>query len=326
MAFGGCWLHNSAMPSQWTVTEPQRLDSFLADQSPQLSRSRIQKMIKMGWVEVNGEEICKPAHRLKEGDAVFQLDGVEALPDEASIAPVDLHLPVLYEDEDCLVIDKPAGIAVHPGAGMSPGTPTILHGVAHLFTERTLPFSGEGVLVHRLDKETTGCLLIGKTPDAHSQLQKQFENRDVTKEYLALVAGQPNPPKAVIDAPIGRNLTDRTKMSVLRTSVSREAKTTYRTIESVGDASLLRCQLHTGRTHQIRVHLSSVGYPILGDTAYSSSRSAELTKKRKIESLCLHAWKLSFLSPTKLKEIAVEAPLPVLFLGALQAFNIQPPS
>src|SRR3989344_2405808 len=326
MAFTALVPHNKAMPSQWTATDPQRLDSFLADQRPQLSRSRIQKMIKMGWVEVNGEGIRKPAHRLKEGDIVFQLDGVETFPDEASIAPVDLHLPVLYEDEDCLVIDKPAGIAVHPGAGMPPGTPTILHGVAYLFTERTLLFSSEGVLVHRLDKETTGCLLIGKTPDAHSQLQKQFENRDVTKEYLALVAGQPNPPKAVIDAPIGRNLTDRTKMSVLRTSVSREAKTTYWTLESVGDASLLRCQLHTGRTHQIRVHLSSVGYPILGDTAYSSSRSAELTKKRKIQSLCLHAWKLSFLSPTKLEEIAVEAPLPVSFLGALQVFNIQPPA
>src|SRR3989344_3093047 len=100
MAFTALVPHNSAMPSQWTVTEPQRLDSFLADQSPQLSRSRIQRMIKMGWVEVNGEEICKPAHRLKEGDAVFQLDGVEASQDETSIAPVDLHLPVLYEDED----------------------------------------------------------------------------------------------------------------------------------------------------------------------------------------------------------------------------------
>jgi 23S rRNA pseudouridine1911/1915/1917 synthase len=304
----------------------QRLDSFLADQNPQVSRSRIQKMIKSGGIEVNGEEVTKPSLKLKEGDSVFQTAEWEEASESSSIDPIDLQLPVLYEDEDCLVINKPAGFAVHPGAGIPEGDPTILHGIAHLFTERGISFSSDGVLVHRLDKETTGCLLAAKTPEAHGLLQKQFEHRDVSKVYLAVVLGQPDPPKAIVDAPIGRNLTDRTKMSVLRTSVSREAKTTYRTLETVSSASLLQCHLHTGRTHQIRVHLSSIGHPILGDVVYSSSQSEKCTAQHNIECLCLHAWKLTFLSPTKLKEISVEAPLPVQLVSAIQGINLSLPS
>jgi len=313
------------MPSQWTVTDSQRLDAFIADQNPQVSRSRVQKIIALGGIEVNGEEVTKSSHKLKEGDIVFLLAEWEEEESSSHITPVDLHIQVLYEDDDCLVIQKPAGFAVHPGAGIAQDDATILHGIAFLFTERGIPFTGESVLVHRLDKETTGCLLVAKNPDAHTLLQKQFEHRDVSKIYLALVAGQPDPPKAIIDAPIGRNLTDRTKMSVLRTSVSREAKTTYRTLESNGNVSLIQCHLHTGRTHQIRVHLSSIGHPILGDATYCSSQSEDLTKQYAIERLCLHAWKLSFLSPTRVQEISVEAPLPVSFVQILESLNIALP-
>lgn len=303
----------------------QRLDAFLADQHPQVSRSRIQKMIKAGGIELNGEEVTKPGLKLKEGDTVFQTVEWEETPASSSIDPIDLQLPVLYEDKDCLVLNKPAGFPVHPGAGIPEGDPTILHGIAHLFTERGIPFSSDSVLVHRLDKDTTGCLLVAKIPEAHGLLQKQFEHRDVTKVYLALVLGQPDLPKAIIDAPIGRNLTDRTKMSVLRTSVSREAKTSYRTLETTGSASLLQCHLHTGRTHQIRVHLSSIGHPILGDAMYGSSQSEQYTRQHAIQCLCLHARKLTFLSPTKLKEISAEAPLPVTFISALESLHITLP-
>tara|TARA_Y100000310_G_scaffold295919_1_gene327725 strand:+ start:117 stop:1061 length:945 start_codon:yes stop_codon:yes gene_type:complete len=314
------------MSFQWTVATSQRLDAFLADQNPALSRARVQKMIAAGGVEVNGEEATKSSMKLKEGDSVFQSVEGEDVVEESIIQPKDLQLSVLYEDEECMVIEKPAGFAVHPAAGIPKEDATVLHGIAHLFEERGIPFASEAVLVHRLDKETTGCLLIAKNPETHQLLQKQFEHRDVSKHYLAIVAGQPDPPKAIIDSPIGRNLTDRTKMSVLRTSVSREAKTTYRTLQNAAGATLVQCELHTGRTHQIRVHLSSVGHPILGDVAYGSSSSTSLTKQHAIEGICLHAWKLTFLSPTKLQEIAVEAPLPVTFLSALKMFGLEVPS
>ena len=314
------------MTFQWTAQSSQRLDAFLADQNPEVSRSRVQKMIKSGGIEVNGEEVIKASFKLKEGDSVFQISEWDDSSEGTEIKPIDLQLPVLYEDDDCMVIDKLAGYAVHPGAGISKDDPTILHGVAYLFEQRSIPFTSDSVLVHRLDKDTTGCLLTAKTADVYKLLQKQFENRDVSKTYVALVVGQPGPPKAIIDAPIGRNLTDRTRMSVLRTSVSREAKTTYRTLESMGNASLLQCDLHTGRTHQIRVHLSSIGHPILGDTTYCSSASNQLTKQYQIEGMCLHAFRLKFLSPTKLKEIETKASLPIHFVSALHGLNMQIPA
>lgn len=313
------------MPSEWTVSAPQRLDAFLADQNPEVSRSRIQRAIKEGSVEVNGEEVLRPAHRLKPEDAVFLLSAWEESGRGNPVEPVDLSLPVLYEDVDCMVVDKPAGIAVHPGTGMAPGSATILHGIAHLFLERGILFSSENVLVHRLDKETTGCLLVSKTASAHAALQQQFAERGVRKAYLALVSGQPEPAKALIDSPIGRNLTDRTRMSVLRTSVSREAKTGYRTLETTGAVSLLECDLHTGRTHQVRVHASSIGHPILGDPVYGSAASRALSEEYAVSGMCLHAWKIAFISPSKVKEISVAAPLPLSFVRALEAFGIAVP-
>jgi 23S rRNA pseudouridine1911/1915/1917 synthase len=306
---------------QWTVSSPQRLDAFLADQHVEISRSRIQKAISRGSVEVNGEVVLKPAYKLQKGDQVL----VQELDEQRdqSIVSEDLHIDVLYEDDDCMVIQKPSGFAVHPAAGMPPEEQTILHGVAFLFAERAIPFFAEAVLVHRLDKETTGCLLIAKSASAHVQLQKQFEDRIVQKKYLAIVYGVPEAPIAVIDAPIGRNLTDRTKMSILRTRKSREAKTTYTVLDSTHESSLLECALHTGRTHQVRVHLRSIGHPILGDFAYASSASQKFSTDHHISHLCLHAWRLSFLSPSLLKEIAVEAPIPTSFSDAINVLTLQ---
>ena len=297
-----------------TVTSPMRLDALLASEAG-MSRMQAQRLIKSGAVEVNDEVAKKPAHHVREGDVVvshFETPRGAPQCDTTGITPIDLKLPVLYEDDACLVINKPAGIAVHPAPGEK-GDPTILHGLAHIFGKKKLPFSEAATLVHRLDKETTGCLLVAKTPEAHAQLQKQFQDRTVKKTYLALVAGIPSPPSAIIDAPVGRKLTDRTKMSVLKTSVSREAKTTYRTQQAFDDYALLECDLHTGRTHQIRVHLSSIGYPILGDPTYASPLSEKISKHHDVKNLCLHSWRLVFKSPVDGKEKTVEAEIPEVF-------------
>ena len=302
------------------ATSENRLDALIASQVSGISRSKAQKLIKNGKVKVSGNKMTKTAFHVKQGDEVI----VEAEKEEekSDLKPAGLRLKVLYEDPACLVIDKPAGIAVHPSPTSKEDEKTILHGVAHLFKKEKIKFTEDAVLVHRLDRDTTGCLLIAKNAVAHKQLQKQFEERTVSKTYLAIVAGVPNPASAVIDAPIGRNLTDRTKMSVLKTSVSREARTTYRTLDATDRTALLSCDLHTGRTHQIRVHLSSIGHPILGDPTYLSHSSDNLSKEMKIKNLCLHAFKLKFVSPADGQEHEIEAPVPADFKDALRKCQV----
>ena len=307
---------------EFTVSTSSRLDAFLTAATSPLSRSQVQRLILDGRVKVNGVVVHKPALRLHEGDRVAVSSFDFAQDDIEVFEPVDLRLPVLYEDDACLVIDKPAGIAVHP-APTTKGEPTILHGIAQMFQKRGLPFSAGTALVHRLDRETTGCLLVAKTPEAHSALQKQFKDRTtVRKTYLALVAGVPDPPSAVIEAPVGRKLTDRTKMSVLKTSVSRDAKTTYRTRQAFDDCALLECDLHTGRTHQIRVHLSSIGHPILGDPTYASQKSEKISQHHDVRNLCLHAWELSFVSPADGEKHEIVAGIPDVLAAVLQLLGV----
>lgn len=297
---------------EWLVSLPERLDSFLAADGRMRSRAHAQKMIEAGQVLVNDAIVTKSAQRLQEGDKV-SLDDSRQITDDSSaknIQPVDLHLDILYEDDRCLVTNKPSGIAVHPGAGMESDENTILNGIAFLLKERGLPFSASAVLVHRLDRETTGCLLIAKDSEAHIQMQEQFQSRTIEKIYLALVAGVPSPLQAMIDAPVGRSTSNRTKMAILGASTMREAQTTYTTLAAKKNLALLSCTLHTGRTHQIRVHLSSLGHPVLGDPTYSSELSERIRDEYDIRNLCLHAWKLAFVSPADGKKKEVVAPLP----------------
>jgi len=321
------------MDNKLIVEKQARLDVFLSSQEEGLSRSKAQKLIKDGLVQVNGKRVTKVAFMLKEGDSI-SVDAVHGSTRLATSEPqlhantidtIDLHLDILYEDDACLVINKPAGLAVHPASSMKKGEMTILNGIEFLFNKRGLPFSSDAVLVHRLDKETTGCLLIAKTSQAHAALQKQFEDRTVSKKYLALVCGVPIPSSATIDAPIGRNLMQRTMMSIFKTGKSREARTTYRTLQAKKDCALLECDLHTGRTHQVRVHLSSIKHPILGDPKYHSHLSDEVTREYGIEGLCLHAWKLRFDSPVTSERVKVEAALPRSFKVALESRNMIPP-
>lgn len=297
----------------YQVTDAQRLDAFLAENADGFSRSRIQTAIESGCVRVNDQVVKKSSHKVQAGDTVA-FEPIEEVEEESSIEPCDLQLEILYEDDDCFVVYKPAGLAVHPGTGMAPDEKTVLHGARSI--------AAQAELVHRLDKETTGCLLLAKNPTAHTALQKQFEERTVQKTYLAIVAGVPNPPKAVIDAPIGRNTIDRTKMSVVQSAGSREARTTYTTLDAVDDAAVVQCDLHTGRTHQIRVHMLSVGFPLLGDDTYANASSEALTKKYHVENLCLHAWKLSFQSPISGTEVDVLAELPDAFLNGIKNIGL----
>ena len=300
---------------EWNVTDTNRLDSFVAAQKNGLSRSKIKKLIKDGLVGVNGNIVTKPAFRLKNRDVVKVSDVASVTSENFEVKPIDLNLGVLFEDDICIVINKPAGISVHPGSGMNQDEKTILNGVAHLFNERGIPFNLEGVLVHRLDKDTTGALIVAKDLESHELLQKQFAKRSVSKQYLAIVYGIPNPPKAKIDAPVGRNLLNRMKMSVFRTGNSREAQTTYSTLDTGENCALLLCDLHTGRTHQIRVHLNYINHPILGDSTYGTHVSDNMSDELNIKSPCLHSWKLKFKSGKKIVE--VEAPIPKDFEDAL---------
>lgn len=307
----------------WIVTESGRLDVALVQVGAMETRADAQRAIAAGLVSVNSVPAAKAGLRVKPEDRL-EIAEAETASVPSDIPPVALDVPVLYEDAACLVLLKPAGIPVHPGAGMPPGTTTLLHGIAHLFAERKLPFSPGSVLVHRLDQDTTGCLLVAKSPDAHRQLQQQFAERSVVKTYLALVAGVPSPPAAVIDAPVGRSTADRTTMAVLGAGRTREARTTYRTLAVAPDgvAALLSCDLHTGRTHQIRVHLSTVGHPVLGDDVYENPASERLAQARNISSLCLHAWRLQFTSPADGARCAAEAPVPAAFRAACAAVEL----
>ena len=307
-----------------TVTVPGgglRIDQFLAMQEGIKSRAAAQRLLDLGLVSAGGKKVKKASYRVESGDSVTY-----ALPSSAPVptnAVSNVKLTVLHEDDECLVIDKPAGIAVHPGSGMTKDEETILSALRPLFKKRKLSFSESEVLVHRLDRETTGCLLIAKTPEAHLTFQKQFAERTVKKTYLTVVAGIPDPASAVIDAPIGRHAQERTKMSVYQATAMRSARTTYRTLGKAENAALLSCDLHTGRTHQIRVHLRSIGHPVLGDPSYGTGQSESITQKLDIDFLCLHAWKLSFTSMKK--KVNVVSELPENFSSLLKKMGVKLP-
>ena len=273
-----------------------RLDVFLARQSPDLSRSRIRKLIDDGHVTVDDRPV-KASTRLVAGQTVtLELPP----PSPADMQPWQVPLSVVFEDEHLIVIDKPAGMTVHPAPGNEERT------LANAVLAHAPEIEGIGGerrpgIVHRLDKDTSGLIVVAKNERAHAHLSDQFKRREVNKVYLALVAGHPSPPEADIDAPIGRRPHDRLRMAVV--STGRPAITRYRVLTSYKRASLVEVRPRTGRTHQIRVHLSSVGHPVVGDAVYGRQVSG-------LSRQFLHAHRLAFLHPSSQEVVRFAVELP----------------
>ncbi len=282
-----------------TINEPgQRLDKFVAGAVPELSRMAAQRLIEAGRITVNGQA-NKPAYKLAAGDEI----AVHIPPPEpVDIVPEQIPLDIVYEDADLLVVNKPAGLVVHPAAGHTSGT--LVNAVlAHCPDLTGIGGQVRPGIVHRLDKDTSGLIIVAKHDAAHQALQCQFKSRTVAKVYLALVEGQLAPPRGIIDAPIGRDKQQRKRMAV--TPDGRPAVTEYKTIEQFKQYTLVEAQPRTGRTHQIRVHFAWLKFPLAGDGVYGL-RKQRLPLTRHF----LHAHKLSFLLPSDESRKTFTAPLP----------------
>ncbi len=279
-----------------------RLDAWLARALPDQSRSRIARLIEGGHVAVNGRP-SKPSLRLKGGETV---QVAPPPPAPADVPAEAIPLDVLHEDADIIVVNKPAGLVVHPGAGRRTGT--LVNALLHRCPD--LAGIGDKVrpgIVHRLDRDTSGVMVVAKTERAHRSLSAQFKDRIVEKEYLAVVAGRMPKKTGRIDAAIGRHATQRKRMST-RTRRGREAVTEYRVVAEGERASLLAVRILTGRTHQIRVHMAALGHPVLGDGVYGGkgARPPGLDLPRQM----LHAHRLSFTHPVTGESLSFTAPVP----------------
>lgn len=285
-----------------------RLDQFILNCIEGESRSQIQNWIRKGYIRVN-ESSAKTGYLVKPGDRiVLSLPAVE--PDQPF--PENIPLNILFEDSDVAVVDKPAGMVCHTGAGVRAGT--LVNALLYRMGSLDTGDPGRPGIVHRLDKNTSGVMLVAKNKWAHRVLSQQFRNREVHKEYLAMVHGAPNPPAGTIDIAIGRDPNDRKKISV-RARHKRNAVTHYKTRNSYGPITLLSVRIETGRTHQIRVHLAHKGHPILGDSVYGPNRERNLPAvilmaAKRLHRPFLHSHRLEFHHPRTGESLVFESPLP----------------
>jgi len=287
-----------------TATEEdrrQRLDMVLVRRLPQLSRSKIQSLVKTGRVTLQGAPV-RSSDEVNPGDVFRVVE--EPYKPPAGAHPEDIPLHILHEDEDLLVVNKPAGMVVHIGAGHEEGTlvNALLHhgGTLSAGSEEHRPG-----IVHRLDKETSGCIVVAKNDQTHASLSQCFADRQVKKTYLAIIRGRPRHVKGTIDLAIGRHPVQRQKMTPRRPPSGRDALTEYELLATRDGWTLIACMPHTGRTHQIRVHLQHLGHPIAGDPLYG--------KRDSFKRHLLHAWKLEFVHPRTGESMIFEAPLPADF-------------
>ena len=289
--------------------QPQRLDKFLVANLPEFSRSRLQGLIKDGLVQVDGSTAQKSGQML-EGRARVQ---VKIPPPEPSILiPEAIPLQIIFENEDLLVVNKPAGMVVHPAAGHSSGT--LVHAaLAHAPGMEGIGGERRPGVVHRLDKDTSGLILLAKNDRAHRFLQDQFRLRKVEKVYLALVDGHPPTPVGRIEAPIGRDLRQRKQMAVVPPEKGRQAISEYRTLETFPDHTFLEVHPETGRTHQIRLHMAFLGCPIVGDRTYGRRRPS-----LPLDRHFLHAARLTIRLPGEDQPITFTAPLPPELVEVLE--------
>ncbi len=280
-----------------------RLDQYLAGQLPELSRARIQALIKAGSITVNG----KATKAKTPVEAGMRVEVAIPEPEAAEAQPQDIPIRVLYEDADVIVIDKESGMVVHPAAGNPDGT--LVNAV--LFHCGDLSGIG-GVerpgIVHRLDKDTSGCIVVAKNDAAHLSLTTQFAERDTSKIYLAVVQGRPREDEGTVFTNIGRHPVNRLKMCVVNPGSGKPAITDYRVLryDAASDSSLVMCTLHTGRTHQIRVHMLHLGHPLVGDPIYAHPQRQKAQPGR----LMLHAWRLAFNHPRETRRVSIESEIP----------------
>ena len=285
-----------------------RIDRYLSEMNEELSRSYIQKLLKEQKITVNGSAV-KANYKVQEGDEISV-----AVPDikEPDILPEDIPLDILYEDDDVLIVNKPKGMVVHPSAGHTSGT--LVNAIMFHCKDNLSGINGllRPGIVHRIDKDTTGALLVCKNDNAHRNLAEQLKEHSIRRRYRAIVAGVLKEDEGTVEGPIGRHPIDRKKMAVNYKN-GKDAVTHYKVLERFKNATYVECRLETGRTHQIRVHMTSIGHPLLGDEVYGSGKNPY-----HLQGQTLHAMILGFVHPSTGEYMEFTAPLPEYFVKLLE--------
>ncbi len=293
--------------------EGERIDKCISNYLESLSRSYIQKIIKDGKAYVN-DAVVKANYKVKVDDKVqFEIPDCE----EPDIPPQDIPLDILYEDKDILIVNKPKDMVVHPAPGHYEGT--LVNAIMFHCKDELSGINGvlRPGIVHRIDKDTTGSIIICKNDEAHRKIAQQLKEHSITRKYRAIVYGRIMEEEGTVNAPIGRHPTDRKKMAINEKN-GKPAVTHYRVLERFDKYTYIECQLETGRTHQIRVHMTSIGHPLLGDEVYGNTKCPF-----KLEGQTLHAMTIGFIHPTTGEYVEYEAPLPEYFEHLLQILRIK---
>lgn len=303
----------------------QRLDKALAEAVPLYSRERLKNLVQGGRLSGPAGVIWDPATKMKGGEALT-LDVPEARPSDT--VAQDIPLTIVHEDDHLLVVDKPAGLVVHPAAGNYDGT--MVNALLHHCAGRLSGIGGVARpgIVHRIDKDTSGLLVVAKTDKAHEGLAAQFARHDVDRRYTAVVGGVPVPPAGRIEGALARSTTNRQKMAIVKDGRGKHAITHFRTVAAFDGAAQVECRLETGRTHQIRVHMASIGHSLLGDAVYGRTpgKLAPLLKDLAFERQALHAATLGFVHPVTQEKLCFESPLPadmVALIGRLDGTGLE---
>jgi len=286
-----------------------RLDRALADTVPTLSRERLKSLIRSGAVEASGKPLRDPATKVR-GNESFRVAVPEPTP--AHNEPQDIPLEILFEDEHLLIVDKPAGLVVHPAAGNLDGT--LVNALLHHCAGKLSGIGGVARpgIVHRIDKDTSGLLVVAKTDVAHEGLAKQFAAHSIDRRYLAIVSGIPKTGEGKVDAPLARSSTNRKKIAIVEGARGKRAVTHWKRLNVLRDAALVECRLETGRTHQVRVHMASIGHPLVGDPVYGRSGKShgKLLKELGFHRQALHAAELAFTHPVTKRRMSFASPMP----------------
>jgi 23S rRNA pseudouridine1911/1915/1917 synthase len=285
-----------------------RLDRALAVAVPALSRERLKALIRSGALTSGNATVRDPSSKVR-GDELYRLEVPE--PEPAHNVPQDIPLTIVFEDPHLLVVDKPAGLVVHPAAGNRDGT--LVNALLHHCGASLSGIGGVARpgIVHRIDKDTSGLLLVAKTDVAHEGLARQFAAHSIERRYLAIVSGLPKSSEGTVDAPLARSSANRKKIAIAPEGRGKRAVTHWKRLEILRDSALVECSLETGRTHQVRVHMASIGHPLLGDPLYGrNSRHGELLKKLDFQRQALHAVRLGFTHPVTKHRLSFSSGMP----------------